>query len=219
MAEQDKKYEVKVEEQNFDDLSAYLKNAMDDAEDYIHQVGEERAESTEYYLGNEPEPTSSVQSYYVSTDVRDTVLFMLPSVMRTFFGSNKVVEFVPKNAEDIPIAKQQTDYVNYVIQEKNPGFKVLYDAFKDALVRKSGFVKAFWDDSISTSTHEYSNLTPQAYQALVLDKDVEILEEIAEKETIVQTDPMSGVEIEQEIPVSYDLKIRRVKSKSQKYKL
>ena len=43
MAEQDKKYEV--EEQNFDDLSAYLKNAMDDAEDYIHQVGEERAES------------------------------------------------------------------------------------------------------------------------------------------------------------------------------
>ena len=114
MAEQDKKYEV--EEQNFDDLSAYLKNAMDDAEDYIHQVGEERAESTEYYLGNEPEPTSSVQSYYVSTDVRDTVLFMLPSVMRTFFGANKVVEFVPKNVEDIPIAQQQTDYVNYVIQ-------------------------------------------------------------------------------------------------------
>jgi hypothetical protein len=38
MAEQDKKYEVEVEEQNFDDLSAYLKNAMDDAEDYIHQV-------------------------------------------------------------------------------------------------------------------------------------------------------------------------------------
>ena len=213
MAEEDKKYEV--EEQNFDDLSAYLKNAMDDAEDYIHQVGEERAESTEYYLGNEPEPTSSVQSYYVSTDVRDTVLFMLPSVMRTFFGANKVVEFVPKNVEDIPIAQQQTDYVNYVIQEKNPGFKVLYDAFKDALVRKSGFVKAFWDDSISTSTHEYSNLTPQAYQALVLDKDVEILEEVAKKETITQIDPLSGEEVTQEIPVSYDLKIRRVKSKSQ----
>jgi len=215
MAEQDKKYEVEVEEQNFDDLSAYLKNAMDDAEDYIHQVGEERAESTEYYLGNEPEPTSSVQSYYVSTDVRDTVLFMLPSVMRTFFGANKVVEFVPKNVEDIPIAQQQTDYVNYVIQEKNPGFKVLYDAFKDALVRKSGFVKAFWDDSISTSTHEYSNLTPQAYQALVLDKDVEILEETAQQETITQIDPVSGEEITQEIPVSYDLKIRRVKSKNQ----
>ena len=215
MAEQDKKYEVEVAEQNFDDLSAYLKNAMDDAEDYIHQVGEERAESTEYYLGNEPEPTSSVQSYYVSTDVRDTVLFMLPSVMRTFFGANKVVEFVPKNVEDIPIAQQQTDYVNYVIQEKNPGFKVLYDAFKDALVRKSGFVKAFWDDSISTSTHEYSNLTPQAYQALVLDKDVEILEEVAKKETITQIDPLSGEEVTQEIPVSYDLKIRRVKSKSQ----
>ena len=76
----------------------------------------------------------------------------------------------------------------------------MYDAFKDALVRKSGFVKAFWDDSISTSTHEYSNLTPQAYQALVLDKDVEILEEVAQQETITQIDPLSGEEITQEIP-------------------
>lgn len=50
---------------------------------------------------------------------------------------------MPKNAEDIPMAEQQTDYVNYIVQQKNPGFKVLYDAFKDALVRKSGFVKVF----------------------------------------------------------------------------
>ena len=114
----------------------------------IHQVGSERAESTEYYLGNEPEGTSSLQSEFVSTDVRESVLFMLPSIMRTFFGTKKIVEFVPHGPEDIPVAEQQTNYVNYIIQEKNPGFQVLYDAFKDALVRKSGFVKVFWDDSI-----------------------------------------------------------------------
>ena len=83
-----------------------------------------------------------MQSEYVSTDVRDSVLFMLPSIMRTFFfGTNKIVEFVPRNAEDIPLATQQTDYINYIIQQKNPGFKVMYDVFKDALIRKTGFVK------------------------------------------------------------------------------
>ena len=42
------------EETNLLNLSGVLKAEMDDARDFIHQVGEERAESTEYYLGNEP---------------------------------------------------------------------------------------------------------------------------------------------------------------------
>ena len=76
---------------------------MDDAKDYIDQIGESRAEATEYYLGNEPEANSSFQSEFISTDVRDSILFMLPSIMRTFFGTKKVVEFVPRNVEDIPL--------------------------------------------------------------------------------------------------------------------
>ena len=215
MAEEKKTKEEVAEASMMLDLSAQLKAEMDDAKDYNNQVGQERAESTEYYLGNEPEPTSSLQSYYVSTDVRDTVLFMLPSIMRTFFGTKKIVEFVPNGPEDIPIAEQQTDYINYIVQEQNPGFQVLYDAFKDALVRKTGFVKAYWDDSLSTTTHEYTNISPPAYQALVMDKDVEILSETATEETITTLDPVSGQEVTQVIPVSYDLTIRRVKAKNQ----
>mgnify|MGYP003109438345 CR=1 FL=1 len=214
MAEEKKTKEEVAEASMMLDLSAQLKAEMDDAKDYNNQVGQERAESTEYYLGNEPEPTSSLQSYYVSTDVRDTVLFMLPSIMRTFFGTKKIVEFVPNGPEDIPIAEQQTDYINYIVQEQNPGFQVLYDAFKDALVRKTGFVKAYWDDSLSTTTHEYTNISPPAYQALVMDKDVEILSETATEETITTLDPVSGQEVTQVIPVSYDLTIRRVKAKT-----
>tara|TARA_R110001592_G_C13132656_1_gene746678 strand:- start:113 stop:2173 length:2061 start_codon:yes stop_codon:yes gene_type:complete len=188
---------------------------MDDAKDFIHQVGAERAESTEYYLGEQPAGTSSMQSEFVSTDVRDSVLFMLPSIMRTFFGTKKIVEFVPHGPEDIAVAEQQTNYVNYIIQEKNQGFQVLYSAFKDALVRKTGFVKIFWDDSISATTHEYTGLDPQSYQALTLDPNVEIVEETVTMETITQLDPMTGEEITQEIPSTYDLTIRRIKSKDQ----
>ena len=90
MAEEKKTKEEVAEASMMLDLSAQLKVEMDDAKDYNNQVGQERAESTEYYLGNEPEATSSLQSYYVSTDVRDTVLFMLPSIMRTFFGTKKI---------------------------------------------------------------------------------------------------------------------------------
>jgi hypothetical protein len=207
--------EVKDTEQDLQDLVGVLKSEMDDAKDFINQVGQERAESTEYYLGNEPESTSSLQSEFISTDVRDTVLFMLPQIMRTFFGTKKVVEFVPKGPEDIALAEQQTDYINYLIQEKNPGFQVLYSAFKDALVRKTGFVKVFWDDSVKATTHEYTGLDPQSYQALVLDPNVEIVEESVTMEKIIQIDPLSGEQVEMEIPAKYDLVIRRLKPKDQ----
>ena len=140
---------------------------------------------------------------------------MLPSIMRTFFGTKKVVEFVPNGPEDIPLAEQQTDYINYIVQQKNQGFNVMYSAFKDALVRKTGFVKGFWDDSITASTHEYTGLDPQAYQALVLDPNVEIVEESVTMLSITTVDPVSGEEVTQEIPAMYDITIRRVKAKNQ----
>jgi hypothetical protein len=218
MAKKIKETEVMAEAQEQNDmidLVGVIKSEMDDAKDFIHQVGSERAESTEFYLGNEPEGTSSLQSEFVSTDVRESVLFMLPSIMRTFFGTKKIVEFVPKGPEDIQLAEQQTDYINYLIREKNPGFQVLYDVFKDALVRKTGFVKVFWDDSVTATTHEYSNIDPQSYQALILDKNVEVIEESVTKETITTFDPISGEEVTQDIPASYDLTIRRLKPKDQ----
>ena len=204
-----------IDDNNIETLTGVLKSEMDDASDFIHMVGAERAESTEYYLGESPEGTSSLQSEFISTDVRESILFMLPSIMRTFFGTKKVVEFVPKGPEDIQLAEQQTDYINYIIQQKNNGFQVLYDAFKDALVRKTGFVKVFWDDSIVATTHEYTNLDPQSYQALIIDKDVEIVEESVTMESMTMVDPISGEEITQEIPASYDLTIRRLKEKNQ----
>ena len=218
MAEKIKEKDMKAaveEEKNMLNLVGVIKSEMDDAKDFIHQVGADRAESTEYYLGTEPSSTSSVQSEFVSTDVRESVLFMLPSIMRTFFGTKKIVEFVPKGPEDIPLAEQQTDYINYIIQQKNPGFKVLYEVFKDALVRKTGFVKVFWDDSVMASTHEYTDLDPQSYQALILDKNVEVLKEKATKESITTIDPVTEEEVTQEIPTSYDMTIRRLMPKDQ----
>jgi hypothetical protein len=209
------KYIEENEALDTEQLQGVLKAEMDDARDYIYQIGEERAESTEYYLGTEPDQNSALQSQYVSTDVRDSVLFMLPQIMRVFFGTNKVVEFVPKNVEDIPLAEQQTAYINHVIQEKNPGFNILYDVFKDALIRKTGFVKAFWDEKIESTTHEYSGINRGQYQALLLDPEVEILSQTIESEKLSVTDEQSGEEIEQEMPISYDVTIKRVKEKNQ----
>ena len=205
---------VSEEETDLEELKSALKSELDDASDFIDQIGEDRAEATNYYLGKKPNATSSLQSEFVSTDLRDSVLFLMPSIMRTFFGSKKVVEFVPNSVEDIDLAKQQTDFVNYTIQKSN-GFKVLYDAFKDALVRKSGFVKAYYDDSISSTTHEFTDLSQEEYTALLIDQNVEVVKESVTTQSTTVVDEMTGEEFIDETPVSYDVTIRRVKAKNQ----
>ena len=213
MAHEDK-YEMDEQEYDSQELSSIIKTEMDDARDFIDQIGQERAENTDYYLGAEPVNGSELQSEYVSTDVRDSVLFMMPSIMRTFFGSKKIVEFVPQGPEDIELAEQQTDYINYVITQKNNGFQVLYNAFKDALIRKAGFVKVYYDEGLTVTNHSYTNLTSDQRQALLQDIEVEIVREKTEEMTREVYDDSTGQQITQSIPLRYDIDIRRVKKKN-----
>jgi len=160
------------QEQDYTELASIIKSEMDDAQDFSEELGQERSENTDYYLGEEPSDTSELQSEYVSTDVREAVLHILPSIMRVFFGTKKVVDFVPTSEEDVPLAEQQTNYINYIINQKNNGFQVFYNAFKDALIRKAGFVKAYYDDGLQVTNHTYTGLSEIQKDALILDPNL-----------------------------------------------
>lgn len=202
------------EEQDYTELSSIIKAEMDDAQDFSEELGQERSENTEFYLGEEPSDTSEMQSEYVSTDVREAVLHILPSIMRVFFGTKKVVDFIPRDKEDVALAEQQTSYINHIITQKNNGFQVFYNAFKDALIRKAGFVKAYYDDGLEVTNHTYTGLSEIQKDALILDPNVEIVSEEAEMELMEMQDPQTGEMISQEKPVSFNLKIRRITNKS-----
>ena len=101
------------------------------------------------------------RSKYVSTDVRDAVMLMLPSLIRLFAGSENVVSLIPRTQADVDNAAQQTNYINYIFWQDNPGFLILYGAFKDALTVKTGFVKWWTDDSKEKKRKTFINLNPQ----------------------------------------------------------
>ncbi len=214
MAKEYKPDGVKQKEYDTDELKSILQGELADAVDYNDQLSIDRVDNTEYYLGESPPNVSDQQSGYISTDVRDSILYMLPSIMRVFFGAKKIVEFVPKNAEDVEMAEQQTDYINHVVQQKNNGFQVFYNAFKDALVRKAGFVKAYYDDSLEITNYSYDGLSEEARNVLLTDPFVEVVSETYEMETVQTQDPTTGEVVEVEKPSQYNLKIRRVKNKN-----
>jgi hypothetical protein len=131
-------------EQPMDDeeLQSIVGAEIEDAISYIDSdLSPFRAQATDYYRGDPFGNEEEGQSHVVATEVRDTVNAMLPSIMRTMFSSERIVEYVPRGPEDVANAEQATDYANYVLQQDNDGFMVMYATFKDALVRKCGIVK------------------------------------------------------------------------------
>ena len=162
-------------------LKAILSAEVNRAVGYVGgEISEQRAEALEYYDGdpdagpltNRQEGRSSV----VSTDVRDTVEWVLPSLLRVFTAGDQVVEFDPQGEEDIPQAEQETDYVNHAILKDNPGFLIFYTWMKDALIQKNGYVKCWWDETEEETREEYEGLTEIELAMLDQHQDVDITE-------------------------------------------
>jgi hypothetical protein len=158
-----------------DELQGIVASEIDDAVDFIdNTVSPVRAMATEYYRGEPFGDEEAGRSQVISMDVRDTVQAIMPSLMRVFTSGDKVVEFVPRGPEDVEMAKQATEYVNYVFQKDNPGFMVLHSAFKDALVRKAGIVKFWCDYSYETQTSDFTGLDDAALASLTADPNVSV---------------------------------------------
>jgi len=201
--------EVMSEEQLQGVISAEIYDAISFIDD---DIGGNRALATEYYYGQAFGDEEEGRSQVVSMDVRDTVQGILPSLMRIFFGPERVVEFAPQGPEDVQSAEQATDYVDFIFKRDNPGFKILHSAFKDALVRKVGIIKYWWDESVEVKAESFSMLDEQTMMFLTQDPDIEI--------SAVREYPIPGM-AEQNLaqgimtppPMMYDVEIkRRIKS-------
>lgn len=106
-------------------------------------------------FGNEQTDRSQV----VLPELRDTVEWMLPQLMRMYAGTSRICSFDPVKPGDEAFAEQETDVVNYVFLKQNNGFNLLYDAFKDALLLKNYYFKAGWEKKKHVSIEPYSDLT------------------------------------------------------------
>jgi hypothetical protein len=153
-------------------------------------------------LGNEVDDRSQV----VMPELRDTVEWIMPTLMEIFVGSGKPVQFDPQAPDDEDQAEIETEVVNNVFMRQNDGFFVLHDFFKDALLLRNGYISSYWLKERKTCVETYTGLG-EIEVALLLqtDDDVEILEQ-AEKQTFI--DGPQG----QQATTVFDIKLRRTRN-------
>jgi hypothetical protein len=141
------------------------------------KLSSERAHAMDYYNGDMSRdmPAADGRSRAVSTDVADTIDGLMPSLMEIFAGSDDVVRFEAFGPEDVAAAEQETDYVNHVFMQRNPGFLILYSFIKDALLSKVGIVKVWWEEREAESRETYLDQPDDAFALLVANPDIEIV--------------------------------------------
>ena len=197
-----------------DELVSQLNSEIYGATGYANtELSNQREESMKYYLGEKFGNEIDGRSEIVTTDVRDTVEYIMPSLMRIFTTHNNIAEFEPQGPEDVQMAEQATNYINYVFTRQNNGFKVLYDAFKDALISKTGVIKHYWEEKEEVTTETYTNLTEIEYQSILANDDFEVVEHT---ETVVQkavTDDFGNL-VSPKV-VEHDVKAKCYKSSGQ----
>ena len=157
-----------------EDIVTIIEQRTADADTSTEQVRNERKNSLKFYnqdlYGDEQEGRST----FVSSECRDTVEWILPQLIEMFIGGDNPVIFSPRSPEDIEAAKQESDYVRYVINDQNDGFLNTYEWFKDALMSKNGVIKTYWDEEEVELKEEYEHQSFGEYAQLVGDEELKI---------------------------------------------
>ena len=165
------------EQMDEEEFKGYVGRLLDDAIQYCDELSQERVISSKYYSGHFPEQDDEGRSGATSYDVRDTINAILPSLLRVFFGGKKIMQFTPKGPEDIQMAEQCSSYINNLILEQQPNFfTTLMTVFKDALIRRTGVLKYWWEESETVNTSKFTGLDEQQAQILAGEEDVEEVE-------------------------------------------
>ena len=191
------------------EVEGIVQTAISDAVDFVEsEISQDRIKAQRYYDGEVDLGYEDGRSKVVATKVRDTVRAVKPSLMRIFLSTAKPVEYVPSGPEDVAMAEQATEFMHHEFTRLN-GYRVMNDAFQDALVKKQGIVKAYWMTYPEAEIYTFSDLSDDEYTYLLDDDDVTVIEHSVEMS--IDMDEMG---MEMEMP-THSVKLSRQKERGE----
>ncbi len=156
------------------------------------EQAENRRQAHRYYAGKKFGNEIEGRSQFVITDVRDTIEWIMPTLMRMLVpNSERAVRMKPKRpgSEAKKQAKIATKGVNHVLMVENDGFSLLQDWFKTCLIERNGFTKTYYEEVLEPEKATYRGLDEIEVQILEEDGglvllDIEISPEMVKGELV-----------------------------------
>lgn len=111
------------------------------------EISSQQEKAINYYYRRPFGDEVDGQSTVVDGTVAIVIDNAMAAILKPFVSADDTVSFSPRGPEDEEQAEQATEYVNYVLNCDNPGFIIMHNWFKDALLTKLGIVKVWWEDT------------------------------------------------------------------------
>lgn len=180
-------------------LAPFLPAVREDITDAIHyftnEIKDDLEDGVRYYNGAVDLPTNEGRSKAVSTQVRDAIRNIKPSIMRVLCGATSIVKYTPTNIQVAAIVEQQEAYIHQLFWANN-GYRLILDMVDESLKMKMCPIKTYWSPNVSPTYAQLTMLTQDEVMALELMPDVEILN-IEENETPIGEMVLYDIEVEQ----------------------
>lgn len=165
---------------------------LSDAEPIAAGSTADYEDALKYYLGAPNGKEVPGRSAVTSTDVADAIEWIMPQIMESFTQNNEVVIFDPCSPDDELQAELESEYTYDILMKDNPGFILLYQFVKDALMQKTGILKAYYEDEEEVTVEEFTGIVKEQLQMLLADERVE-LKELTEHTLTNDGQPMASL--------------------------
>ncbi len=157
-------------------LGRKIYQAMNDEDG---DLSDTRAQIFNRYYGDLYGSERDGYSKFTTREVLEAIEWAMPTLMRIFVGSDRVVSFDATGPEDEDQAAQDTDIVNHKILKSNggDGFIALYEFVKDALMFPTSYAKAWVEEEEKTTSHMVKNVPAEGIAMLMEQDGLEIVEQ------------------------------------------
>ena len=99
-------------------------------------------------------PKLSEKNEMRTFDVWSAVEWLLPSMLKSFFGSNRIISISGVDSEDADRAERVMKLIQWQLTVKNTGYRVFKSWFGDALATNLGILKCYWKRETEKVPHQ-----------------------------------------------------------------
>ena len=134
------------------------------------ELSRQRSLALDAYAGKMLDVPPKGRSKVNDRTVFETVQWIMPSMMRIFAGGENVVEFEPVGPEDEEIAEQESDYLNYMVTQRNDWDLTVREWCQDGLTTKNAYCLVDMEEKIIPEIETYEGQSEDQLVMLVEDK-------------------------------------------------
>jgi hypothetical protein len=140
------------------------------------EIASQQKQALDYYMGRPYGTEEEGRSQARASVVWDVVEGMCPLVIKPFIATDDAVRFNPTGPEDEETAQQESEYINWVVTQRNDSFNELLAWVKMGLLQKNGVVKYWWDVSKAATIERYYGVSADVLALLSQEPGVEVIE-------------------------------------------